>query len=375
MRFTILREEFLKGLSTANRAVGGKASPVASLVNLKIELNERGLFITGSNYDFTIRSFVPYNQGDKEIIRNYKEGCVLVTADLITNIIRKMESDEVVFEVIDSTNAVISNNRSEYNLQCVRADEYPDLDLEPDGTELSLTKQEFTSLVNQTAFAASLKEQRLILTALNLEASNGVLVATATDSARMARKELQIPQEINFTTNIPAKMMEEVSRLVSESENVRIAISDKKALFSYNGNVIATRLVAGEYPNTKNIIPHNIYHSLEVKSQELIKTIERINILSVERENVVDLYADDTKVEITAKSSQIGYAVDKIENFKYDGQPIKISFNSDYVLTAIKAMNCEDVILEFIGEMKPFVIKNPQDESVIQIITPVRTYY
>ena len=107
----------------------------------------------------------------------------------------------------------------------------------------------------------------------------------------------------------------------------------------------------------------------------MIKTIERINILSVERENVVDLYADEEKVEITAKSSQIGYAVDKIENFKYTGQPIKISFNSDYVLTAIKAMNCEDVVLEFIGEMKPFVIKNPQDDSVIQIVTPVRTYY
>jgi len=375
MRFTILREEFLKGLSTANRAVGGKASPVASLVNLKIELNERGLFITGSNYNFTIRSFTPYSRGEKEIIRNYKEGCVLVTADLITNIIRKIESEEVMFEVIDSTNAVISNNRSEYNLQCVRADEYPDLDLEPDGTELSLTRQEFTSLVSQTAFAASLKEQRLILTALNLEASNGILVATATDSARMARKELQIPQEINFVTNIPAKMMEEIARLVAESENVKISISDKKALFSYNGNVIATRLVAGEYPNTKNIIPHTIYHSLEVKSQDLIKTIERINILSVERENVVDLYADEEKVEITAKSSQIGYAAETLENYKYTGQPIKISFNSDYVLTAIKAMNCEEVVLEFIGEMKPFVIKNPQDDSVIQIVTPVRTYY
>ena len=162
MRFTILREEFLKGLSTANRAVSGKTASIASLVNLKIELNERGLFITGSNYNFTIRSFIPYNLGDKEVIRNYKEGCVLVTADLITNIIRKMESDEIVFEVIDSTNAVISNNRSEYNLQCVRADEYPDLDLEPDGTELSLTRQEFQSLVNQTAFAASLKEQNVI---------------------------------------------------------------------------------------------------------------------------------------------------------------------------------------------------------------------
>ena len=144
------------------------------------------------------RSQVPYKLNGLEIIRNYKEGATLINSKLITEIARKMESEEITFDVIDSTIATISDNRSEYKLNCVRPEEYPDLDLEPNGTSLTLTKTDFDSLVSQTAFAASLKEQRPILTAMNLEAANGVLTATATDSARMARKDIKIPDGVNF---------------------------------------------------------------------------------------------------------------------------------------------------------------------------------
>ena len=79
-------------------------------------------------------------------------------------------------------------------------------------------------------------------------------------------------------------------------------------------------------------------------------------------------------VEISSKSSQIGSAVEKLEMFRYEGAPLRISFNSEFVLAAIRALNCEDVTLAFVGEMKPFVVKNAKDDSTIQIVTPVRTY-
>ena len=79
-------------------------------------------------------------------------------------------------------------------------------------------------------------------------------------------------------------------------------------------------------------------------------------------------------VEISAKSSQVGSAVEKLELFKFDGQQLKISFNSEFVLAAVRALGSEDVTFLFVGEMKPFVVKNNADPSVIQIVTPVRTY-
>lgn len=373
MRFTIKREDFLKGLNVASRAIASKNAK-AVLENLKLDLDERGLFITGTDENISIKTQVPYRLGEEVIIRNYKEGSVLIKAKLLVEIIRKMDSDDVTLDVIDSTIATISNNRSEYRLNCVNVDEYPDLDLEPTGTQLRLPRADFDVLVSQTTFAASLKEQRPILTALNLEAGDGVLTATATDSARMARKTLNIPVGINFVANIPAKMMIEVNHLLDGKDVIDIAISDKKALFTIGTTIVATRLISGDYPNTKNIVPKMTNYSLEVNANDLMKAIDRANILSIDRENIVDLMMSEDGVEISAKSSQVGSAVEKIDIFKYIGQKLRVSFNSSFVIDAVKALGCTDVTFAFVGEMKPFIIENASDGSVVQIVTPVRTY-
>lgn len=374
MRFVIKREEFLKALLIAGRAVNSKSSAVPVLANLKFELNEKGLSITGSNYELTIKTTIPYSRNDVEIIRNYKEGATLVNTKIITDMARKIDTEEINFEVVDSTIAVITAGKIKYNLNCIKANEYPDIDLEPNGIQINLTRTEFSSLVSQTAFAASLKEQRPILTAINLEASDGVLTATTTDSARLARKQISISTDLHFSANVPAKMMVEVDHLLESADAVKVALSDKKALFEFESTVVATRLIAGDYPNTKNIVPRVTNYALEVNASDFLKAIDRVNILSIDRENVVDLSLSEDSVEISAKSTQVGSASEKIEVFKFSGSNLQISFNSEFVSSAIKALNSEDVTFLFVGEMKPFVVKNPEDESVIQIVTPVRTY-
>ena len=373
MRFTIRREEFVRGLTIASRAVASK-TPVVVLANFKLDLNEDGLYITGSNYDLSIRTLIPHRIGENEIIRNYKEGSTLLNAKILLEIARKIESEELTVEVIDSTFAAIGDKRSEYKLNCIRPEEYPDLDLENEGTTLDMTTAEFELMVDQTAFAASTKEQRPVLTAINLEAREGLLTATTTDSARMAKKIMTVPEDVNFNVNVPAKMMSEVAHLLEGTSSVEIAVSQKKALFEFGRTVIATRLIAGDYPNTSNIIPRVTNHILEVNSQDLIKAIDRANILSIDRENIVDLSMSEEGIEISAKSSQVGSAVERIEMYRYEGSPLTISFNSEFVVAAVRALSSEDVTFSFVGEMKPFVIKNSADDSIVQIVTPVRTY-
>ena len=371
MRFTIKREEFLKALNVASKAVASK-SVLPVLGNFKFELNEEGLSITGSNNDLSIKTIVPYKIGEMEVIRDYKEGSTLINAKIILEIARKMESEEIALEVVDSTIAYVADNKSEYKLNCVKPEEYPDIDLEPEGAELTLTTADFALLVDQTAFAASTK--RPILSAINLEASDGLLTATATDAARMAKKIMSVSLDVEFNSNIPARTMVEVSHLIENAPSVTLSISSKKALFLFGKTIIATRLIAGDYPNTSNIIPRSTNYTLEVNSQDLIKAIDRANILSIDRENVVDLTMSDEGVEVSAKSSQVGSATEKIEMFRYDGAELKVSFNSEFVISAVRALGSEDVVFMFVGEMKPFVIKNANDESIIQVVTPVRTY-
>ena len=374
MRFIIKRDDFLKALLITGRAVNSKNNAYPVLANLKLDLDERGLSITGSNADITIKTTIPYSIDDREVIRNTQEGSTLVNTKIITDMVRKADNDEISFEVVDSTIAVITAGKFKGNLNCIRVDEYPDIDLEPTGIQIKLTKLEFSSLVTQTAFAASLKEQRPILTAINLEASDGILTATTTDSARLARKQISISTDLQFSANVPAKMMVEVDHLLENAESVKVSLSDKKALFEFDNTAVSTRLIAGEYPNTKNIVPRITNYSLEVNANDLLKAIDRVNILSIDRENVVDLALGEDYLEISAKSTQVGSASERIENFKFEGNNLQISFNSEFVSSAIKALGSEDVTFLFVGEMKPFVIKNPSDESIIQIVTPVRTY-
>ena len=190
----------------------------------------------------------------------------------------------------------------------------------------------------------------------------------------MARKQIRIPEGISFIANVPAKMMSEVDKLTDASSTLNVAISDKKALFSLGRTVIATRLIAGDYPNTKNIVPKLTNYALEVNGADLLKAIARANLLSMDRENVVDLSMSDDGVSISAKSSQVGSAVEKIDNYKFEGSSLKVSFNSEFVSAAVRALSAEDVTIAFVGEMKPFVIKNSKDDSIIQVVTPVRTY-
>ena len=375
MRFTIKREEFLKGLTTAGRAISGK-SVMPILENLHIELTDRGLFITGSNLDLTIKAQVPYKLGEVDVIRNYKEGSVLIDAKRLIDIIRELDSEEITFDVIDTTNVVINgnNNRSNYRLNGIRADEYVELDLEAAGTELTMSVSDFNILVAQTAFAASTKEKKPLLTAIHLEARDGLLFATASDSARLAKKTLNIPEGIEFTANVPARIMIEITRLLEGKDSLNITFSDNKALFTIGTTIVATRLIAGEYYKTDNVVPKNTSCILEVNANDFIKAIKRVIILSTERENAVDLSMSEESIKISAKSSSIGSASEEISDFRYIGRSLDISFNGEFVIAAIRALGCDDVTLAFVEAMKAFIIKNAADDSVIQIVTPMRSY-
>jgi len=374
MRLTINKEYFLKALNDASHAIAPK-NPIAILANFKIELNEKGLEVTGSNNDITVRSFVPYEKNGKQSITDGVPGSTLISAHLLLEVVRRFEGNLVSFDVIDNAIAKIDDGHSHFKLNCSRGDEYPDIDLdESAGMEIVLTNGALTDLVNQSAFAASNKEQRPQLTAVNIEVMDGKITATATDSARLARKTLAIDTPARLRTNIPAKSLLEVVRLSEGADVIKMVVSDKKALFFFDGNVVSTRLIPGDYPVTKNIIPTVCNYRLQVNAQELLNAMTRIAVLSADRESVVKLSMSEDHVEVSVKSDRHGSGNEPIKTFQYEGDPLEVSFNSLFVVDAIKALRSEDVTICFQAEMRPFVVKNPSDDSVVELITPMRTY-
>ncbi len=373
MRLSVDKEQFVKALNSASHAIGAKsADPI--LANLKLDLNEKGLEITGTNGEITIKSTVPYMIEGNTIIRGAGLGTVLVNAHLLTEVVRRMGGNEISFEVIDGAIAKIDDGKSSFRLNCTKAEGYPDIDLEPTGVIFSMPCAGLSEIIEQSAFAASGKDSRPVLTAVNLEAREGMLIATATDSARLARKSIRIDSDATFRVNIPARLIADITRLFEGAENVELSISDGKALFRFDNTIVSSRLIPGDYPVTNAIIPQNFNYYLEVNAQELVSAMSRVSVLSPEKEAVVKLSMSEGEVEVSARNEMNGSANETIQTFSFTGEALDVSFNSLFVIDAIKALKCEDVTICFQAEMRPFVVKNPKDDSAIELITPMRAH-
>ncbi len=373
MKFKVLRDELLKNVQIASRAIAAK-NPIPVLANFKLVINEKGLTILSSNNELSILTRVPIASQGKTILSDMEEGGTLVNAKLFADIARKVEGETLSVELFDGTVVQVSDGRSTYKLNSVKVEEYPELDLDRSGVKLDINAKVLKKIVEQTAFAASTKEQRPIMTAVNLDVGDGKLVATATDSARLSRKEVAIEAPVKFTANVPAKALVDVVGLADNEETVTLSTTDKRITFEFGTTTLISRLVGGDYPNTANIIPKTTNFALIANAKELMAAMERVALLSVERENVIKLSLSETSVEVSSKSAQVGSAVEALSHFSFNGDKFEISFNAAYLMEAIRAADAEDIKIGFLGEMRPFVIKNDKDDSLIQLATPVRTY-
>ena len=145
-------------------------------------------------------------------------------------------------------------------------------------------------------------------------------------------------------------------------------------MFKINNTIISTRVISGIYPDTSKLIPSSFDNKLSTLANEFVSAIDRASLLSNDRNNIVKLSLNTDKVEISSRSQEIGSVVEKIPNYGYEGGKLDISFSAQYISDAIKAIGSNDVEICLNGEMKPFVIKNKEDDSVIQLVLPVRTY-
>jgi DNA polymerase-3 subunit beta len=373
MKFTVSRVSFLKQLNTVNVAIGPK-SPTPAFLNFKLEMTDEGLTVLGSDNEITIENFLPVSAGDKVYIEDYTVGSTLISAKYLIEIIRRLDGDKVTIEVIDDVIVQISDNKAHFQLNSMRSEEYPDLDLAISGHKVVFTTAEFKKIVSQTTFAASNRDVRPILTAVNFKAGNGIAEFVATDSYRLSKKTSNISNDETFEVNVPVKALNEVSKLLEE-DVITLYISGNKVVFEFGGTKFFSRLINGDFPKTSRMIPSTYPFVLKVNANAFVNAMQRVSLLAVERERIVKLALDESGVEISSKSEQIGSANEKIELFEYEGGRLDISFNVDYVTDAIKAAQSEDVILSFAGEMNAFRVTSPDDESIIQIVTPVRSYY
>lgn len=377
MKFKINKNEFLKGLLQVGKIIPIKhTNPI--FVNIKLELTTDSLILTGSNGDLSITTSIPFFRNNQEIIRDVQLGSILANSDILCNIVKRLDGEEIAFDVLDDNEARIEvDDKASFNLHCIDANEYADLDFSFKGVKIILDASEIVNVVSQVSFAASIKNVKPVLTGVNIEGSGSKINFVATDSARLAKKEVEAEISEVFNTTVPVRTFQEIARSITDEDKITLYINDRRILVELKDTIISSVLLPGTYPNVKNIIPKNFLYTLEVDANDLIKTIETANVFSAstgEKGATIRCYMSQENVVFRCSSDQNGNSSVMLNLFKYTGERLEISFKCEYVLSAVKALKTSEVLLCFQGEMKPFVIIGKNDPSVIQLLTPVKTH-
>lgn len=372
MNFKISKSIFYSSLAIVNKAIS-LHSPIPALSGIKIDVYNDHIALTGSDSNISIRKIIKNDENDP-IFDVFEEGSIVIDARYLLEIVRKIDSDKITIEIIDGSLTKFSGLSSEYKINGTKSYEYPNIDFSANNDYIEFDSDVLTELVSQTSFAASDKETRPVLTGVNFKSDGSQLNVVATDSYRLAKKRLNMSINNQFDITIPAKSISEVIKIIDNEETVKMAISNNKVQFIVNGTTIQTRLIDGLYPDTSRLIPTDFSSQLIIDSKDILNAIDRASLIKNDGISIVKLSVNQHELIISSSSQEIGSSTEKLENFQYEGEPFEISFSGKYAFDAIRALNSIEIMIKFTEKMKPFIITSTSDDSVTQLILPVRTH-
>ena len=375
MKFTIKKDLLLDALNKVSKAISTK-NLIPVLAGVKFELKKKKLTLTASDNDITIQTSIESDNEDDFTVEN--EGSIIIQGKYILDIVRKLPDKYINIEVIDELKILIYTENSEFNLNGISESEYPNIGLEESKKKVNIKSNVFKSIVNQTAFASSNEESKPVLTGINLNIVGDVLECNSTDSYRLARKIVKLDKESeeNYNIVVPSHNIVEFSKILgSDDEIVELHIFSNKILFKTGNLKFESRLINGTYPNTSNLLPDDSFLIVSTNLNDFYDVIDRVSILTSDKEkNIVTLETIDDTLVLRSSSAEIGRVEEKMKITKNNSENIRISFSAKYMMEALKSFSTETVDIHFVGEIKPILIKSTEDETLTQLVLPIRTY-
>ncbi len=377
MEFSIQRDYFITQLNDTLKAISPRTT-LPILTGIKIDAKNEGIVLTGSDSEISIEITIPNQVDGEEIVNVTEPGSVVLPGRFFVDIIKKLPGREVKLSTNEQFQTLITSGHSEFNLSGLDPDQYPLLPQVSSEDTLQLPVKVLKNVIAQTNFAVSTSETRPVLTGVNWLIQENELICTATDSHRLAVRKLKLEDEEIGDKNviIPGKALAELNKIMTESEeHIDIFFASNQVLFRVGNVNFISRLLEGHYPDTSRLFPENYEIKLALDNSDFYHAIDRASLLAREGgNNVIKLSAGDEQVELSSTSPEIGTVKEEVTANEVEGGNLKISFNSKYMMDALKAIDNDEVEVEFFGTMKPFILKPKDDDTVTQLILPIRTY-
>lgn len=367
MKLTIAKEQLINGLQAVQNVVGARTTlPILSNVLIRGEGDR--LELTATDLDVTVSCKV-----EAKIV---KGGASTVPVKKLFGIVRELNGMEIELEVDDKHACSIRAAASFYRINGLAADEFPPIPRFKEDKKVVLPQETMAAMLKKTSFAVSTDESRYVLNGIYFSLKDHKLTLVATDGRRLALvdEELDVPEKSQGEFIVPAKTVNELTRLLQGKGTVELKYAENQAAFTLadekGGSVlITTKLIEGNYPNYRQVIPAEAKERIPLMREEFLHALRRAEIMTTDKANSVKLTFGKNNLAITANSPEIGEARESIA-VNYKGNDIAVAFNPRYLIEPLAALSQDEVFFELTDELSPGVLKI--NGPFLYVVMPMR---
>ena len=368
MKFVCYKDKIIKALNSVVKGVASKTT-MPILEGILIQTNDNEIKLT--TYDLELGIEYTMDCDIKE------QGSIVVNAMMFTEIIRKLPDTEINISLNENNLLTIECEGALYRLATMNPDEFPELPKIEVENSITLEQGALKNMIRKTIFAVSTEENRPIFTGCLFEVKNNKLNVVAIDGFRLALRTINIPVPVNdFKAVIPAKTLNEVNKILTDSfEPITIGVAKNQAVFEMENCKIVTRILEGEFLNYSTVIPTSWQTRIRVEKENLQNSFERISLISsssIEKEKKypVKVTVDIGKLTILC-TNQTGDAKEEVF-ISTEGKNLEVGFNPKYFLDSLKAIDEEEIYIEFGSNVSPCLIKSVENNDYVYMILPIR---
>lgn len=356
----------LKSISKLQSLVE-KRNTIPILSNVKLEASGGNLKLTVTDMDIVASEIIEAN-----IISG---GALTVPALTLYDIIRKSPEGIKINLVADAESSVlkVKAGRSKFTLSYLPAEDFPVMSEGEFSNVFKCASREFLKLIDRTKFAMSNEETRYYLNGVYFHVSNGRLRAVATDGHRLSSVFGDLPEgAVNMPgVIIPRKAVNELSKLLENTDEVEISVSESKIKFKSGAIEILSKVVDGTFPDYQRVIPENNSKLLKISSDEFKEAVDRISTISIDKTKAIKVSISDDKISFNSQGNE-GTSGNEELAAEYSGEPLNVGFNSRYLLEMMSLLDSDNVNILLENSNSPVIFSNPNDSDTIYIIMPMR---
>jgi DNA polymerase-3 subunit beta len=364
VKFRCERDVLVEALGTASRAVATRGGALPVLSGVRVEVAGDRLGVVGTDLDLVIQV--------ETTVAGGRDGVAVVPARLISDIVRALEPGAVTVEAEDDE-VRITAGRSQFAVRMLPVNEFPRLPVSS-GDAVTIPAEGLADALRQVVRAASSEDSRPILTGVLLAAEQDGLRMVATDSYRLAMRDMPGTSVLREGQQVlvPSRALAELQRLLGgASGDVRLRLGEHDATFELGRARLTTRLIDGEFPNYRQLIPASSPNRLIVGKEPLLDAVRRVKLLVRDTTTPVRIALRPDGIELSVVSQEVGQASEDVDA-KYEGAEMTVAFNPAYLIDGVEGVVGDEVLLETVDALKPATVRAGEGDGYLYLLMPVR---